>query len=320
MKARWGVLALVGAVVVGFGSGAFGESASPEGFAGGPGVPRVKTTSDFPELPLDRYEFSRRDDKRMEEAAARRTQQCMRSYGFADFPLHPARRTAQSLGGSTFSMTVSTVSPYGMLDLAHVRRWGYGFDPDRVTSWREEAFPEGRALKEGEHEVLYGPLRGDAVEVKGREVPKGGCSGRGQREVMGDPVKTMRVRGYVGERTRELDKAVAKDARVLRAFRDWSRCVQGRGLGRYESPVQAFHDKAWREGVQGGNTARTKRELDTAVADVECNRKLNTAGVWWAVSNEKQRADLRRHASGYAAVRADQERVRAAADEVLGEE
>ncbi|MET7356983.1 hypothetical protein ABZS76_00910 [Streptomyces sp. NPDC005562] len=58
--------------------------------------------------------------------------------------------------------------------------------------------------------------------------------------------------------------------------------------------------------------------MGTAVADVECNRKLNVAGVWWAVSNEKQREDLRRHKSRYEAVRKGQDRLRAEVREVLG--
>ncbi|MCF3124898.1 hypothetical protein IPZ68_35150 [Streptomyces arenae] len=319
MKVRWGVLALVGAVLAGCGSAASGDSASPDGSARKSGVPRVESKDDVPELPLERYEFSRGDYKRMEEAQARTAQQCMRSFGFDDVPLHPGRRMAGS-GGNRTVLAISTVSPYGMLDLAHVRRWGYGFDPDRTTSWREEEFPEGRPLEPREFEVMHGRLGGGAVEVKGRKVPKGGCGGQALRRIMGDPVKTARVWGYVGRRTRALDEDVAKDARVRRAFRDWSRCVEDKGFKRYESPAHAFRDEAWREGVDGGNTSRTKKELGTAVADVECNRKLNTAGVWWVVSDEKQRADLRRHASRYAAVRADQDRVRAAADEVLGEE
>ncbi|MEU7578124.1 hypothetical protein AB0B50_11030 [Streptomyces sp. NPDC041068] len=319
MKVRWAVLALVGAVLAGCGSGA-GTGSGRES-----GVPRVQSKGDFPELPLERYEFNAEDNKRMEEAESRLAQRCMRSFGFTDFPLNPEQRGEGSGGnGNSVALTISTVSPYGMLDLDHVRRWGYGFDPDRLRTRRSDAMPKGRALRQGEFEVLYGAFgtgRGGATAVvNGRKVPEGGCSGEAMRQVMGDIAKTTRVWAYVAGRTGKLDKAVAKDTRVRKAFRDWSRCVEDKGFKRYESPAHAFRDKAWRKGVDGGNTSRTKRELGTAVADVECNRKLNTAGVWWVVSAEKQRADLRRDKDRYDAVRKDQDRVRATVREVLGEE
>ncbi|MBW5423284.1 hypothetical protein GKQ77_17220 [Streptomyces sp. BG9H] len=213
--------------------------------------------------------------------------------------------------------TVMWVAPYGMLDLGQARRWGYGFDPDAMA----KALPKGRAPTRREYEVLHGlgAEGGDDMVVRGRKVPEGGCSAEGSRRLMADVSDEERLWGYVPGRVQKLDKAVARDERVRRAFRDWSRCVEGKGFKEYESPGDAFRDKAWGAGREDGNTGRTRRELETAVADVECNRKLNTAGVWWAVSNEQQRADLRRNKSRYAAVREDQARLRAAISKVLGE-
>ncbi|MFD4629486.1 hypothetical protein ACFVYR_06800 [Streptomyces sp. NPDC058284] len=219
-------------------------------------------------------------------------------------------------------MAMTTVAPYGMLNLDHVRRWGYGVDPDRVRDVKVQTRPKGRALTQEEYEVLYdlGEGRGGHSEVNGRKVPKGGCAAEAMRRIMGDAAASARLWGYVQGRTQEIGKAVAKDRRVRGAFGDWSRCVVDKGFKRYENPKQAYLDKAWRKGRTDGSTSRTKRELGTAVADVERNRKLNTAGVWWAVSNEKQREDLRRHKSRYAAVRKEQERVRAKVRDALGED
>lgn len=318
MRARWGVLALVGAVLAGCGAGG-GPGGGGSGREPGGGEPRVTTSADVPELPLDAYELSDRDNRRMRQAKSRLVQRCMRSYGFADFPLNPRPEPFPKMG-SAFTATVVSISPYGALDLGHARRWGYGFDPDATFTPKPEE-PEGRAVTQREYEVLndFGEAGRTAAVVNGRKVPNGGCTGESSRRLLGDETKRSRLWGYVGERAEEIDKAVAKDPRVRGVFGEWSRCVQDKGFKAYDSPRDAFRDKAWRDGAPDGNTGRSRRELGTAVADVECNRKLNVAGVWWVVSDEEQRADIRRHAARYEAVRADQERLRGTLREVLGE-
>ncbi|WP_199809603.1 hypothetical protein [Streptomyces sp. NRRL S-920] len=264
--------------------------------------------------------MSARDSERMQRAQAYLVRRCMRSFGFADFPLAPRPRGQLSESFNS-TMTLVEVSPYGMLDLGQARHWGYGFDPDRVEEGVAGGLPKGRPPTQREFEVLHGSTTDDGGDmvVRGREVPEGGCSAEGSRRLMARVADEERMWGYVSGRVRRIDKAVAKDPRVLRAFRDWSRCVQGKGFKEYENPADAFRDEAWRAGRGDGNTARTKRELGTAVADVTCNRQLNTAGVWWAVSNERQRAELRRNKSRYTAVRADLDRLRAAVGKALGE-
>ncbi|MFE6402052.1 hypothetical protein [Streptomyces alboflavus] len=93
--------------------------------------------------------------------------------------------------------------------------------------------------------------------------------------------------------------------------------VVDKGFKRYASPEAASRDKAWHRGDEG-DTRRTRRERDTAVADIECKREHNTAGVWRTVAAERQRRDISRHRSAYESVRADQERVRSTVRNVLG--
>ncbi|MFK4068640.1 hypothetical protein [Streptomyces sp. NPDC029674] len=252
----------------------------------------------------------------------------MRSLGFDDFPLGPDPESSfgfDLLDGqrmaSAFYSTMVSVSPYGMLDLDHVRRWGYGLDPDQAKKLEARARSAGRDLTDREREALYGSEteKGGRSVVNGREVPEGGCAEEATRRTTRGVADADRLWSYVPERTVEIDKVVAKDERVRRAFRDWSRCVEDKGFKRYENPTEAFLDKAWWKGREDGGSARSERELGTAVADVECNLKLNTAGVWWSVSKEKQREELRRNKSRYEAVRRDADRVRAEIREALGE-
>ncbi|MEV0257486.1 hypothetical protein AB0H82_24920 [Streptomyces sp. NPDC050732] len=271
----------------------------------------------MPALPLAKYELSSEDHKRLGKARNRLRWQCMRSLGFDDFPLGPGFAPGIRMADS-FTSTLVYVSPYGTLDLDRARRWGYGLAPDHAKALRAELRPTGRELTQREYEALYGPGKGGR-SVNGRKIPQGGCAAEATRRTERDVTDSGRLWAYVPRRIEKIDKAVAKDDRVRRAFRDWSRCVEDKGFKRYENPTRAFGDKEWWKESENGDTPPTKRELGTAVADVECNRKLNTAGVWWSVSNEKQREDLRRNKSRYEAVREDQDRVRDGIREALGE-
>ncbi|MFE2987165.1 hypothetical protein [Streptomyces sp. NPDC059262] len=104
---------------------------------------------------------------------------------------------------------------------------------------------------------------------------------------------------------------------MRRVFKAWSQCVVDKGLKRYATPDDAIRDKTWKRGG-GGNTSHSRRELTTAVADVECKREHNTAGVWWSVLSEERRADLARHRSAYESARRGQETVRDNMREALG--
>ncbi|MEV0318638.1 hypothetical protein ACIBKX_19390 [Streptomyces sp. NPDC050658] len=304
--ARWAGAGLLVAGLAGCGTGGTGDGAAADS-----GVPTVRTEEDLPELPLDRYEFSTKDARRHTKAQALLAQQCMKKLGYDDFPLYP-QRVKDTLSVTMVAVAMSSY-PYGPLDLDAARDWGYGYDPRKKTGAQR---PEGRLITQEENEALYGARRG----ADGG----GGCSGAGTERLVEGVSDKTRMWTYTARRTQHLDKAAVKDARVREALGTWSRCMADKGVKRYKDPKAAFGDKAWgrsgRSGRQDGNTTRTRRELATAVADVECKREHNTAGVWWAVRQEKQRADVARHKDAYDAVRADQDRVRAHVRRALGEE
>lgn len=297
---RW---AVVGLVVAGL-AGLAGLSGCGSGTSGGgagdgdPGVPSVKEEKDLPELPLDRYEFSTRDSTRQTEAQARMTRSCMRKLGFEDFPLHPKK--PKNMEAAPLIAVSITSYPYGPLDLDSARRYGYGWDPDRSPA--DAARPKGRVMTEAEYESFE----------------SGGCANSGAERLTEGVRDTTRMWTYVSQRSLSVDKAVGKDKRVREAIDTWGGCMESKGVERYKTPSDAYRDKAWgRMNNDGGNTDRTKKELATATADVECKREHNTAGVWWTVRAEKQRADVARHKDAYEAVRADQDRMRANVERVL---
>ncbi|MFI9774681.1 hypothetical protein ACIHCV_08215 [Streptomyces sp. NPDC051956] len=274
------------------------------------GVPIVREAKDRPELPLHRYEFTAEDDgafgtlKRAQQLLAQR---CMRDFGFADFPRDPKNPSPSGLAMVAVSQDLD-----GQLDLEKARRWGYGWDPERDV--RIE--PAGRRMTVEESQVYWGHRTGGKPTVLGRRVPEEGCLGRADKRLYRGVRDLRRTWGYVPQREIVLEKAAVKDRRMRRVLKAWSQCVVDKGFRRYGTPDDAFRDKAWKRD-SGGNTARTRRERGTAVADVECKREHNTAGVWWSVLSERQRADLVRHRSAYEAARRDQETVRDNVREVL---
>ncbi|MDN3054495.1 hypothetical protein PH213_08065 [Streptomyces sp. SRF1] len=69
---------------------------------------------------------------------------------------------------------------------------------------------------------------------------------------------------------------------MRRALRSWPQCLVDKGFKRYRTPDDAYQDTAWHRG-EDGNTPHARREVSTAVADVECKREHDTVGVWSAV-------------------------------------
>ncbi|MEU2562209.1 hypothetical protein ABZ626_23155 [Streptomyces longispororuber] len=316
MKATWGTRWAAALLAVAVAAGCGTADGPARDHARSPGEPEVRVERDLPELPLDAYEFSARDYDREETATRRLTQRCMRSYGFRDFPSH--WREHQDTMAETVTTAAFFTSLYGVLDLDRARRLGYGVDAKEM----EAAFgkhSKGRLITQDEEQVLHGEAltEGDH-KVKGRTVPEGGCYASSARRLRAGAKDEQRMIEYVMERRAALDKAVAKDARMRRALDTWADCVADKGFKRYASPEAAFRDKAWGRGGDG-RTTRTRRERDTAVADIECKREHNTAGVWWLLTAEKQRRDISRHQASYDAVRADLDRVRAAVRRALGE-
>ncbi|WP_167542469.1 hypothetical protein [Streptomyces himastatinicus] len=268
-------------------------------------MPEVKEADDLPPLPIDRYKLGKRATKEFDTARNRLAQRCMVGLGFTDFPLDPKPPKSYGSSGAPGAPGASLLTlrrsetPLGPLDLDQAKRWGYGWAPAKAPLG--VAGPKGRAMTDKEYAALYG-RSGDA--------PKGGCAGQGDRQLLKGVADATHMWAYPSRRQERLEKAVAKDRRMRKAFATWSDCVVDKGFKRYRNPEAARQDKAWGTG-RDGNTTHTQREVGTAVADIECKRKHNTLGVWWSVTAERQRADIDRNKAVYEAVRRDLDTVRA---------
>ncbi|MFD0113431.1 MULTISPECIES: hypothetical protein [unclassified Streptomyces] len=286
------------------------DGAPPGGQRTADGVPIVREAKDMPELPLHRYQFTAEDDEAygtLKRAQKLLAQRCMRDFGFADFPRDP-----KSPNPGALAIVAVNQDPAGEFDLEKARRWGYGWDPKRDV----DVEPAGRRMTVDESYVYWGHRTGGRPTILGRRVPEEGCLGRADTRLYRGVRDIRRTWAYVARREVVLEKAAMKDRRMRQVLKAWSQCVVDKGLKRYATPDDAFRDKAWKRG-NGGNTSHSRRERNTAVADVECKREHNTAGVWWSVLSKEQRTDLARHRSAYESVRRGQETVRDNMREVL---
>lgn len=230
----------------------------------------IHTASDLGPLPADRYGYTPEDYLRSHRAAALLVRQCMADRGYPDFPLDPRYPTDPRVA-------TAVGTDYGALDLDTARRWGYGWDPAKHPSF----LPKGRRMTNAEY----------------ADWPD--CSAEADRRLIrGIDVKRDWL--YANTRTREVNKAVKRDPRMLAAWDTWSRCVAEQGFTRYPDPTAAFADPAWKRGSDG-DTQHTQRERDTAVADVTCKRRHHTAELWHAVRVQKQAADITAHRDQYTA-------------------
>ncbi|MDT0550100.1 MULTISPECIES: hypothetical protein [Streptomyces] len=305
-RARWWVAALLMAAVTGCGSGGDAPS-SP----GAKGVPEVMEEKDLPDLPLDRYRLDTEESRRFGKAQRLLAQRCMIRLGFTDFPADPKPPSPSTTTAGTLVISAPP-TPLGAFDLDQAKRWGYGWEPRP----RKSLEPTGRAMTQAEFAALYGMSGNGAIPSEGKSRERG-CSDKANGQLLKGVADSRRMWTFPSGRDAALRKAVGKDQRVRRALATWSACVVDKGGKRFADPMAAYSDKGWMRG-KDGNTRHTRREVATAVADVECKREQNTLGVWWAALAKRQRADIERNKGNYQAVRDDLEVLRSNVRKALG--
>ncbi|MFI0734124.1 hypothetical protein ACH4S9_34775 [Streptomyces sp. NPDC021225] len=304
---RWAaaLLAAVAVAVAGCGSG--GDVPGPPGVKG---VPEVKEEKDLPDLPLDSYRLDTEESRRFGKAQRLLAQRCMIRLGFTDFPADPKPLTPSTPG---VTLVVSAMpTSLGAFDLDHAKRWGYGWEPRP----RKSLEPTGRAMTQAEFAALYGMSGNGAIPSEGKSRERG-CSDKANGQLLKGVADSRRMWTFPSGHDAALRKAVGKDQRVRRALATWSACVVDKGGKRFADPMAAYSDKGWMRD-KDGNTRHTRREVATAVADVECKREQNTLGVWWAALAKRQRADIERNKGNYQAVRDDLDVLRSNVRKALG--
>lgn len=295
-----GVLVAVGVLATSGCGGQAGADGSGTGAESG-GIPEVTShqqAQKLPELPLaaERYQYSARAQRQIEEAEALLAQACMRRLGHEDFPKYPRDDMADNV-----LTLVASDGNFALTDPERAQRWGYGNDPAELREVRESEEKkrrarQGRPLRPDERRDYEGDVESDYASGGWAGVRRGGCVGAAQarlaRGIAEADKKDDAFRTYAANRQYQVWRAAERKPELKKAFRDWAGCMKDKGVRAYRTPNEPYQDKRWadRDGARG---------VRTAVADVACKFEQNTVGIWWSVLDRSERADLARHKERY---------------------
>ncbi|MBV2155173.1 hypothetical protein [Kitasatospora sp. SUK 42] len=226
-------------------------------------------------LPLSAYMETYDDNRAIERAVDKLTQDCMARFGFT---YNAPERTANP--ASIWDNT-NMARRYGLTDRSQVERYGYDLADE---GWSPPPAPK---MSPEELVVLTGRSepRPDAPEVsttaKGTAVPRGGCMGESLDKVGGQLDTSVPDRLDA----ESFDTAKADD-RVQQAIQQWSGCMAEKGY-QVALPADAFK---LAPRVAGSGPA--KEEIAVATADLDCKERTGLVKVWFDVESEVQRKQI----------------------------
>ncbi|MFC5669754.1 hypothetical protein [Streptomyces incanus] len=243
-------------------------------------MPVLENTHDQ-QLPIEKYLISPQENGQIESARSALMTSCMKRFGFDFRPATPDYGQKRN----------QTSHRYDPTDLALAATRGYHGSQSRTQN---EARPSRKPLSP-EMESVLGHGLGAPVppesttppadhEYRGIPIPKGGCMGEAEQKltagggiIQDSPVAIdINFKGYV--------RSMA-DVRLKAAFAKWSACMKDKGYS-YPTPEAAVKDPAW------NSLKPSRRELDTASADVTCKRQNNVVGTWFAVEAAYEERDI----------------------------
>ncbi|MFJ7158400.1 hypothetical protein ACIQUQ_26150 [Streptomyces sp. NPDC101118] len=294
-------------------SGDRGERAVPEPELG---TVAVNPATASIALPLDAYQDSAEENRRMDAVQDRLIARCMARFGFTYQP--PVATRAPTAGGAADRHQYL----FGLADPRYAAIHGYDKDAGRP----EPPKPRAPRLGDSAHTVMYGERPGgrgqtgpdprtqeeaeradSGLAVGGQRVPPGGCQRESYRRLYA-PAKESVDLLYAFGLTSEAHTRAQQDSRVRAVLAKWSACMGRAGYPGIGSPYEVTQ-KLGLAADRGG-----PRAVRAAVADVACKREVNLVGVWAAAEAAYQRRLVEEHAETLALYkRQREERFRLAA-------
>jgi len=222
-------------------------------------------------LPLDSYRLSREESWTLTTARIPLLERCMKRLGFDYHVVLPGQR----------SFAAANERIFGLTDESSARSYGY-----HLPARKKEKLPPEPDLSPQGQAVMSGTGQG---RYKGLNVPDGGCDGESKR-ALAKGAPTIDDTDAAGVLALQVSQKVEQDSRVREAFGDWSACMKKRGFD-YKYPMDPINDP----NNQAGSTA-SKREVETAVADVQCKRQTRLISTWATVTVAYQEQAIEKNA------------------------
>jgi hypothetical protein len=263
-----------------------------------PRVDSIPTITDWRDisLPLDAYAQNFAERQTVLRAEYALTKSCVEQFGFEFAALAWDKSPADvPNAGQPVHYRL-----YGLLDEDHAKQMGYHSYGENLAS--EAAYADMK-LPDDYYNVVVAKFGGGVFN--GKTIPDGGCLGAARREVEGATDLSM-----PGQLAFDAWTASKSDSRVVAAFARWSTCMARSGY-RYNTPMAANNDPKW-----SGEKASAE-EIAVAVADVDCKKTTNLAGIRMAVDAAYQREAISQHSADLNAIKAGLARQAATASAIL---
>ncbi|GGN74640.1 hypothetical protein GCM10010112_44990 [Actinoplanes lobatus] len=233
-----------------------GQGGSPASAASLPpppvtATPSVSNLNDV-KLPLDRYTTTIDQLIDLDYASKAVAADCMKRFGI----------TWRFGERAELNALRDRTNRLGLIDEAVAKRAGYHADPEHADDYTQTD-RDRTTLTDDQALVLLGTTPGRKAPDG---VPEGGCLGEGHRRIAWN----LDEDAWLEDLTNEAAGRTFADDRALRIAADWSACMKASGY-RYAKPDDANNDARW---WKNEKAAASKIEINTAVADVRCKRKV----------------------------------------------
>jgi hypothetical protein len=263
-----------------------GEGATREPAIGT--VPHMLSTASL-SFPLDGYETTGEQRRKLEHAQARVAGDCMKRFGFTyELPISPA---VTSRSGDS--------RRYGLTDATNAAR--YGYTPNQGA--RPPAKPAAQTLTPTGKLALNGPeykgpqpmsleeskATDSGKSLNGQKLPIGGCIRESYLTVYA-PKKGAQDSMFVTNLGMDANARSREDSRVIAAVKAWSACMAEKGY-KTDEPVSPQSDL----GLNPNNFG-SPRAVAAAEQDVACKEKANLVGIWYTVESAYQKRNIEQNA------------------------
>ena len=266
-------------------------NASPGAAGSGGASPSASEDFTF-RLPIAEYSYTEAQNADIGAAEDVLTERCMKRLGLP----YTARKAP--------AVSRASDRRYGLSSAEDAARYGYHLPP-------KASFNPNKGLSTTTLIALYGRSAGiDGEADPALDIPARGCRGEAAESLDADHRYPAGAEIASGIARRSYQESV-EDSRVREAVRRWSDCMTERGYT-YSDPLAALGDERFLDkGI-------SKREVETARADMECKTRVGLLRTWFSAETAIQKKMIAAEPAELAKLKEVHTSKAAAAREVTG--
>ncbi|WP_395296372.1 hypothetical protein ACF9IK_25225 [Kitasatospora hibisci] len=263
-------------------------------------TPSAGTGVDELHLPIEQYMLTPVQSVQFEWVRKAATGSCMKRYGL-DYPV-PAKPGPDDTAARTYTPMNRR---YGVTEPDSAARWGYHMPQTAAAPAAGEQPASLAALPAAARTVLLGVDQAQgtrATSYQGKPLPDGGCFAELDRIMPGAAGGPQGPGNGPQGAVTEIKSGSFTESKsapeVAAAIAAWTGCMKEHGFD-LPDPLQApTAVPSMKDPVPSAT------EIAQAVADVDCKRRTNLTGIWFATESTLQNVAIGRRAKDLATVKA----------------